>query len=59
MPPEDPAEDDDADEATPAPTASGKRVKFTCPGCRANAWGKAQLKLICGACQEPFRRSPR
>jgi hypothetical protein len=33
---------------------SGKRVKFTCPGCEANAWGKATLALICGLCQEPF-----
>ena len=26
------------------------RVKFTCPGCQANAWGKPTLKLICGDC---------
>ena len=28
----------------------GTRVKFTCPKCGANAWGKATLKLICGVC---------
>ena len=59
-PPEDPAaEGDDTDEAAPAPPASGKRVKFTCPACRANAWGKAQLKLVCGDCQTPFQRKAR
>jgi len=28
----------------------GTRVKFTCPNCGANAWGKATLKIICGDC---------
>lgn len=37
----------------PAPTTSaGKRTKFTCPKCDANAWGKPTLKVICGDCQE-------
>jgi len=31
---------------------SGSRVKFTCPGCQVNAWGKAGLKLICGECAQ-------
>lgn len=26
------------------------RVRFTCPACDANAWGKPTLKLICGDC---------
>lgn len=26
------------------------RVRFTCPVCDANAWGKPTLKLICGNC---------
>ncbi|HBZ8419050.1 TPA: zinc metalloproteinase Mpr protein, partial [Escherichia coli] len=26
------------------------RVKFTCPDCGANAWGKPSLNLICGDC---------
>jgi hypothetical protein len=30
------------------------RVKFTCPGCSANAWGKPALKLICGECLVPM-----
>jgi hypothetical protein len=27
------------------------RVKFTCPDCGANAWGKPGLNLICGDCR--------
>lgn len=26
------------------------RIKFTCPSCNGNAWGKPSLKLICGTC---------
>lgn len=32
------------------PTKSGSRIKYTCPECAANAWGKSGLKLICGEC---------
>jgi hypothetical protein len=32
----------------------GTRVKFTCPDCGANAWGKPDLKLICGVCLVPM-----
>ena len=39
----------------PAPGKLGKggptRTKFTCPGCKANAWGKPGLNLVCGDCQ--------
>lgn len=30
------------------------KIKYTCPGCDANAWGKPELKLICGECEERF-----
>lgn len=30
---------------------ASNRVKFVCPGCKANAWGKPSLKLICGKCR--------
>ncbi|MDO9103664.1 MAG: SprT-like domain-containing protein [Methylovulum sp.] len=30
------------------------RVRFTCPDCDANAWGKPTLKLICGDCLVPM-----
>jgi predicted SprT family Zn-dependent metalloprotease len=45
----------DGEEGEGKPSRSGKRVKFTCPGCEANAWGKASLVLICGECRETFK----
>lgn len=40
-------------------TAGGKKkprpvskLKYTCPGCAANAWGKPGLALMCGDCDE-------
>jgi hypothetical protein len=26
------------------------RTKFTCPHCKANAWGKPDLKILCEPC---------
>ena len=37
--------------ATPKPPT---RAKFVCPGCKAAAWGKPGLNIICGDCQEPM-----
>lgn len=41
------------------PTGAGKKakprpskVKYTCPTCAANAWGKPALALVCGECRE-------
>jgi ribosomal protein L37AE/L43A len=28
-------------------TDSSNRVKFTCPRCKANAWGKPSLRIAC------------
>lgn len=33
---------------------AGVRVKFTCPACQANAWGKSSLKLLCRICDRPM-----
>ena len=38
----------------PKKPAERNKVKYTCPGCEANVWGKAELKLVCGECDEPF-----
>jgi hypothetical protein len=35
---------------TKKPRAS--KLKYTCPGCAANAWGKPGLSLRCGECEE-------
>ncbi len=39
------------DVVTPTPGENrSNREKYTCPECEINAWGKPDLKLICGAC---------
>lgn len=35
-----------------APTRN--KVKYTCPGCETNVWGKPGLSLLCGDCSEVF-----
>jgi hypothetical protein len=40
--------------AEPAPKPRNK-VKFTCPECGANAWGKPSLHLLCDDGHEPAR----
>lgn len=37
--------------STKKPKAASK-VKFTCEACGANAWGKPNLRLVCGDCDE-------
>jgi hypothetical protein len=34
----------------PAGRRPPSKVKYTCPGCGANAWGKPDLRLRCGGC---------
>lgn len=34
--------------------ARPSKVKYTCPGCDANVWGKPGLAVVCGECEEPF-----
>ena len=36
---------------TPKGKAAPTRAKFVCPGCKAAAWGKPGLNLLCGDCQ--------
>lgn len=35
-----------------ASTAGKNKVKYTCPECGTNAWGKPELRVICGDCDE-------
>jgi predicted SprT family Zn-dependent metalloprotease len=35
------------------PTVSGKRVKYEC-SCGQKVWGKADMLMICGLCEEKF-----
>lgn len=36
---------------------SRNKVKYTCPGCKANCWGKPDLNVRCGECDEAFTAS--
>lgn len=36
--------------STPSGSLSGKRVKYSCRNCEANAWAKPALPLVCGRC---------
>ena len=36
---------------------SGKRSKYTCPGCGLNAWAKSDVSLMCGECEEEMREA--
>lgn len=38
-------------------TKSKNKVKFTCPECRLNAWGKPGANLICGDCHKGLTKN--
>lgn len=41
----------------PAPARSRRpsKVKYRCPGCGQNLWGKPGLAVTCSACDQPFQ----
>jgi hypothetical protein len=44
-------------ELAPAPAkepAAKNKIKYTCPGCEANVWGKPDLNVKCGDCDDVF-----
>lgn len=47
-------EDADGEDAAAGEPKPKNKIKYTCPKCQANAWGKPALKLICGECMEPM-----
>jgi predicted SprT family Zn-dependent metalloprotease len=34
--------------------AQKNKVKYTCPGCGTNVWGKPELAILCEECEERF-----
>lgn len=36
------------------PKSDKNKVKYTCPGCGANVWGKPELAILCEDCDERF-----
>ena len=33
---------------------NANKVKYTCPSCGSNVWGKAGLLIVCGECEEMY-----
>ncbi|WKB50502.1 SprT-like domain-containing protein [Eleftheria terrae] len=48
----------DDEEAKP-PKDRSNRVKYTCPDCGLNAWGKPDIQLMCGKCRLDLQRADR
>lgn len=46
-----PKSDTGGGQAGKASSKAASKTKFSCPSCRANAWGKPDLHLICGECR--------
>lgn len=46
-------ENADIELGTATPNKSN-RVKYSCPDCRVNVWGKPELKIVCGECGQEF-----
>ncbi len=44
----------EADKAKPEKEKQRNKIKYTCPGCEANCWGKPGLNVICGECSQTF-----
>lgn len=36
------------------PSTARNKVKYTCPGCSCNVWGKPDLDIACNECDESF-----
>lgn len=35
---------------SPGPASNRSKIKYTCPGCGCNVWGRARLRIRCEAC---------
>jgi predicted SprT family Zn-dependent metalloprotease len=46
---------DEPADATKTRTAAKNKIKYSCPSCEANVWGKPELSIVCGECDEHFR----
>lgn len=40
--------------AGPRAKDSSNRVKYSCPGCKTNIWGKPSINVDCGDCKRPY-----
>jgi hypothetical protein len=37
-----------------AKTPNRNKIKYTCPECECNVWGKPDMAITCGTCDEAF-----
>ncbi len=44
-----------AKEAPEQESKPRNKIKYTCPKCEANVWGKTGLAILCGDCDERFK----
>lgn len=42
------------DAGSEAPTVDRSKIKYQCPVCKSNVWGKQDLYIICGECNQDF-----
>lgn len=47
-----------APQSGPSKPSAGSKIKFTCPACGTNAWGKATLDIECRPCRTPMVPEP-
>lgn len=40
--------------SSPRPVNRSNRLKYQCPNCHNQVWGKPNLNILCGDCQVPF-----
>ena len=42
----------DTDHADKLKATRRNKVRYTCPGCNLHLWGKPEVNVICGDCEE-------
>lgn len=45
---------DDVEIELPSTPNRSNRIKYTCPACKSNVWGKQSLNIVCVDCDEQF-----
>lgn len=40
--------------AAPSKPKARNKIKYSCPGCDSNVWGKPGLQVVCGECEETY-----
>lgn len=46
--------DTDMETVLPDPPRPSSKIKYQCPECKTNVWGKPDLNIVCGVCSTDF-----